>query len=528
MNRGLLERKLERERRKVDVLERMIEDSARDLYLSREQVERQNKFLKAVMESVTDPFYVIDADDYTIKMANSAARAADLSKGLTSHELTCEKSGPCDRPEGHCPLKRVKETKKSIVMEHVHYDKDGNVRNYELRCYPIFNANGDVAQVIENVQDITERKAAEELVGHQLERLKALRSIDRAIVGSLDPAITLDIISEQAISNLRVDAADILLYRPHLGLLEFAAGRGFKTRALRYTRLKIGSSHAGRAARERATVHIPDIRESGEGFERSSLLPEEGFISYYAAPLIAKGSIKGVLEVFSRSLHERDRDWVDFLEALAGQAAIAIDNATLFDELQRANMNLTLSYDETIEGWSRALDLRDRETEGHSRRVTDLTLRVAGEMGVREEEHIHMRRGALLHDIGKMGIPDRILLKPGPLDDEEWEVMRRHPVIAYELLSPIVFLRPALDIPYCHHEKWDGTGYPRCLKGEGIPLAARIFAVVDIYDALCSERPYRPPWPRKKVLEHIRSLSGAHLDPKVAEVFLQMDSEALT
>jgi len=521
-----LARKLERERRKVEVLEKMIEDSARDLYLSKAQVERQNRFLTAVMESITDPFYVINADDYTIKMANSAARAGDLTKGQTCHNLTHNQDQPCDGAETLCPLKRVKETKKPVVMEHLHHDKDGKARSYELRCYPIFNDRGDVAHVIESEQDITERKAAEELVTHQLERLKALRAIDRAIVGSLDPSITLDIISEQAINNLSVDAADILLYKPHLGTLEFAAGRGFRTRALRYTRLKIGSSHAGRAARERATVHIPDIRESGEGFERSSLLPEEGFISYYAAPLIAKGAIKGVLEVFSRSLQERDRDWVDFLEALAGQAAIAIDNATLFDELQRANMNLTLSYDETIEGWSRALDLRDRETEGHSRRVTDLTLRVAGEMDVREEEHIHMRRGALLHDIGKMGIPDRILLKPGPLDEDEWEIMRRHPVIAYELLSPIIYLRPALDIPYCHHEKWDGTGYPRGLKGDAIPLAARIFAAVDIYDALCSERPYRPAWPREKVLRHIDSLSGTHLDPKVTEVFLRMDSEA--
>ncbi len=139
-----------------------------------------------------------------------------------------------------------------------------------------------------------------------------------------------------------------------------------------------------------------------------------------------------------------------------------------------------------------------------------------------DTELIHVRRGALLHDIGKLGVPDNILLKPGKLTEKEWDIMRHHTVIAYELLSPITYLRPALLIPYCHHEKWDGTGYPRGLKGEVIPLAARIFAVVDVWDALNSERPYRPAWPREKVKEHIHSLKGKHVDPEVAEKFLEM------
>lgn len=178
--------------------------------------------------------------------------------------------------------------------------------------------------------------------------------------------------------------------------------------------------------------------------------------------------------------------------------------------------------DATIEGWSRALDLRDKETEGHSQRVTELTLRLARSMGISEAELVHVRRGALLHDIGKMGIPDNILLKPDPLTEEEWEIMRLHPVLAYDMLSPIDYLRPALDIPYCHHEKWDGTGYPNGLKGEQILLAARIFAVVDVWDALRSERPYRPGWPENKVIEYIREQAGKHFDPTVVEVFLKM------
>jgi len=190
--------------------------------------------------------------------------------------------------------------------------------------------------------------------------------------------------------------------------------------------------------------------------------------------------------------------------------------------LQRSNIQLSLAHDATIEGWSRALELRDRETQGHTQRVTDLTVRLARAAGMSEEELAHVRRGALLHDIGKMGIPDAILLKPDTLTEEEWVVMRQHPTQAYELLSPIAYLRPALAIPYCHHEKWDGSGYPRGLKGEEIPLAARLFAVVDVWDALRSDRPYRPAWPDDKALEYIRSQAGKHFDPQAVELFLRV------
>ena len=198
----------------------------------------------------------------------------------------------------------------------------------------------------------------------------------------------------------------------------------------------------------------------------------------------------------------------------------------LHAELTSAYDRTLNAYDATIEGWSRALDCRDHETEGHSRRVTDLTLRLAHALGMDEEELIHVRRGALLHDIGKMGVPDHVLLKLGPLDEDEWEVMRRHPALAREMLWPIAFLRPALAIPYCHHEKWDGTGYPQCLKGEQIPLAARLFAVVDVWDALRSDRPYRKDWSRERVLEHIHSLAETCFDPQVVGVFLSLMVES--
>lgn len=209
------------------------------------------------------------------------------------------------------------------------------------------------------------------------------------------------------------------------------------------------------------------------------------------------------------------------IEHALEQKALRDHNRQSVIELQKAHKDLTDAYDETIEGWSRALDLRDKETELHTQRVTEITLRLARAVGMDEEALVHVRRGALLHDIGKMGVPDQILLKPGPLTDDEWVVMRRHPFHAYELLFPIEYLRPALDIPYSHHEKWDGSGYPCQLKNQEIPLAARLFAIADVWDALSSDRPYRHACPESEVLEYIRSKAGSHFDPQLVEIFLQ-------
>lgn len=357
----------------------------------------------------------------------------------------------------------------------------------------------------------------------RLSYLQALRNIDIAIAGSLDLKITLDLFVEQVMSQLKLDAVNVLLLNPHLLTLDYASGRGFISNALRHTHLRLGEGLAGRAALERQVMHIPNLTDLPNDLIRSPHFHEEGFVSYFAAPLISKGQIKGVLEAFHRTCLEPSTEWLDFLETLAGQAAIAVDNASLFSDLQRSNTELSLAYDTTIEGWSCALDLRDKETEGHTNRVTELTVRLACEMGIQDSDLVHVRRGSLLHDIGKMGIPDSILLKPGPLTDEEWVIMRKHPVYALELLSKIPYLRPALDIPYYHHEKWNGTGYPAKLKGEAIPLVARVFAIADVWDALRSDRPYRPGWPKEKARKHILDQSGEHFDPQVVEVFRQMD-----
>lgn len=192
------------------------------------------------------------------------------------------------------------------------------------------------------------------------------------------------------------------------------------------------------------------------------------------------------------------------------------------EKLQKAHQRLLEAYSATIEGWSHAMDLRDQETEGHSQRVTELTLKLAQTFGIEGDELVNIRHGALLHDMGKLGIPDSILQKPAKLTDEEWVKMRTHPQLAYNMLYPVEYLRPALDIPFCHHEKWDGSGYPRGLKGEQIPLSARIFAIVDVWDAVTSDRPYRPAWSREQALNYIREQSGTHFDPQIVEQFFKL------
>lgn len=359
---------------------------------------------------------------------------------------------------------------------------------------------------------------------NQIRRLTALRDVDTAIASSLDLRVTLNILMDNAASQLRADAMSVLVYNHNLQLLETAATLGFQD-GLTRRQFRIGEGLAGMVALSRQSIQIKNLQQARE-YPRIPWLAEEKFVSYIGCPLIGKGQIKGVLETYFRTPFTPDNDWLEFLQAMAGQAAIAIDNSQLFENLQRSNQELSLAYDTTLEGWGKALELRDKETQGHTRRVAELTVRLARRMNISDSEITHIHRGVLLHDIGKMGVPDHILHKTGPLDPAEWEQMRMHPQYAYDLLYPIAYLRPALDIPYCHHERWDGKGYPRGLKGEEIPLAARIFAVVDVWDALLSNRPYRQAWTKKDVAKYILKEAGTRFDPTIVKIFLEMISEA--
>ena len=353
----------------------------------------------------------------------------------------------------------------------------------------------------------------------KVNQLNSLRIIDQAINTSLDLRVTLDVILKQSHHLLKCDALLVLLSKPQTMWLEHAASYGFKSNDVEKINLHIGRGIAGKSILENRLISSTD-EDVLQDYDADRVFHEkENFVNYYASPLVIKGEVKGVLLVGFRKQFKPNQDWRDIFNTLATQTAIAIDNNQLFTNLQRSTVNLSVAYNETIEGWAKALELRDKETQGHSKRVTEMTIRLANEAGVSDDEIGNIMRGALLHDIGKMGIPDAILNKPGKLTEEEWVIVKNHPQDAYNMLSSIKYLKPALDIPYCHHERWDGTGYPRGLQGKEIPLAARIFAVVDVWDALTSDRPYRQAWPVFKAKEYMLSQAGKHFDPEIVNIF---------
>jgi HD-GYP domain-containing protein (c-di-GMP phosphodiesterase class II) len=291
------------------------------------------------------------------------------------------------------------------------------------------------------------------------------------------------------------------------------------------SRLRLGEGPTGQAVLERRALHINHLAALPAPRPRAEVVEPEGFQAYYALPLMAKGQVKGLLELYHRAPLTPDAEWLNFLDALASQAAIAVDNATLFDRLQRSNVELIQTYDSTIESWAHLLDQRDRREAGHTRRLAARAVELGRALGMKDEALGHLRRGALLHDVGLLALPDMILTRTEPLSEAEWADIRRHPQMAQDLLHPIAFLRPALEVPYAHQERWDGSGYPRGLAEEAIPQAARLFAVVDVYDALTSARPWRAAWTAEAAQAYLREQAGVLFDPEMVAAFLKLPTE---
>ncbi|UBV44864.1 GAF domain-containing protein (plasmid) [Deinococcus taeanensis] len=328
--------------------------------------------------------------------------------------------------------------------------------------------------------------------------------------------------TEEDVARHVVDLIEQRLAHPfvQVGKLEpdgsvVSVSREAARRHLPAARLPPGQGLIGACVSTGRSVLVPDVHQDSRYLGRHDSVRSE-----LVVPVHVSGVVWGVLNVESERVSAFDDEDRRALETVASQAGTALANVALLNELRCSHDELRAAYDETIAGWARALDLRDRETEGHSQRVTNLSVALARRMGVPEPQLVHLRRGALLHDIGKMGIPDAILLKPGPLDEAEWTVMKRHPVLARDLLKAIGFLRPALDIPYAHHEHWNGGGYPLGLRGEAIPLPARIFAVIDVWDALRSDRSYRRAWTETQARAHLKAQAGTQFDPLVVRAFL--------
>lgn len=377
------------------------------------------------------------------------------------------------------------------------------------------------AQFIAIARDVTEHELTMERARQQLRQLSALHAIDAAITASFDLKVTLSVILREIINQLHVDAADILLFNPQLNVLEFAAGQGFHNPTFQHSPIRIGQGFAGTAALERRTVSTSSLTRQNLAIPLPAELSREGFVSYYAVPLLAKGQIKGVIEIYHRQPLQLTETWLEFLATLASQAAFAIDSGELFQNLQKTGTELSLAYEWSVEGWLQALSISGREDPEHTRRMAKLTVEIAQKLGINGPDIEHIRRGALLHDIGSFGIPESILCKAGPLSAEERAIVEEHPRLAAQILQSIPYLAPAADIPRCHHERWDGSGYPERLRGDQIPLSARIFAVVDVFDALTSSRPYRPAWTVEEAQEYVFQGAGKLFDPTVVKVFLK-------
>ncbi len=403
--------------------------------------------------------------------------------------------------------------------------KDGREIWLEVRSTILKDSQGK-PEFLEGIgRDITQRIQSEHQLREQMERINALHQIDKAITSSFDLRVTYQVLLDQLRQVLHVDAAAVLQFESELIQYQYLTGMGFKTLE---SNLRNAFRHSPLPSEAIATKKTIQINlNNGQTFSPSmvDILSNERFVKYIATPMVIKGKIKGVLEIYHKSELEPTREWISFLEALAQQAAIALDNSQNFTELQKSQSVLLQAYDDTLMGWANFLDLRDKETEGHTVRVLERTMRAAQRLGVREEDMEHLRRGVLLHDIGKVGVPDHILNKPGPLSDEEWVIMKKHPEYAYQMLAPISFLKQALDVPYCHHERWDGTGYPRGLKGKEIPFTARIFTVFDVFDAITSERIYNKSRSRDDAIDYIRENAGIIFDPDIIDVCIDVIKE---
>jgi putative nucleotidyltransferase with HDIG domain len=472
--------------------------------------------LEAILQTFTDTNFILTPDGEILDYKSNISFFRNLFPGSLYNKRITDVLPVNLTGQFEQAMHTVQQTGNIVSLEYM-LPLSNREYWFDARLIPVSDS-----KIMLIARDITDCKETKLKMERQVQQLSILRSIDLAIASGLDLNLLLSMLLDRVMALMHVDAATVLLLNSKTNLLEFAAGKGFHSNILQYTRLKLGEGGAGRVALGREMLHIPDLTKDRMEFDRSPLFVQENFVTYWGVPLMAKGRVLGVLEMFHRSPLKPDKDLQNFFVMVAGQAAIAIDSAMMFSELQRSNVELSLAYDATIEGLSRALDLRDKETKEHTFRVTDITVKLATRLGVKQADMIHVRRGAILHDIGKVAIPDQILFKPGPLAQEEWAIMRRHPDIAVELLSPVSYLEPALEIPHWHHEKWDGSGYPDGLSQEDIPFAARLFAVADVYDALTSNRPYRAAWSKWEAVQYIEEQAGTHFDPRVVPEFLDL------
>jgi PAS domain S-box-containing protein len=489
------------------------------------EIRASELLYRALFDNVQDGIFLMDGDRFVEcnqQILNLFGCQRDQIIGKTPLKFSPDRqpNGADSKLAIQYHLKKTLE-KSPQTFEWHHTRLDGSPFMAQITLSRTTLPQGDF--FLAQVRDISKQKQDQATIQRSTRRMDALYNLETVISTSFNLQTILTIFLDLIIDQSEADAASFLLYDSDLQILKFSGGLGFHTNLQPSTaRFQIGFSLAGKAALTRQPVYVDDFSKIKMNESLKKLVEAEEFIFYCGIPMVVKGELKGVLEIFQRHISADPSEWFTYIETLANRAAIAIDNAHLFSNLQHANLQMQNTYDTTLEGWVYLLSQRDDETEEHTRRVVVLTELLAKKIGVKNHELVHILRGALLHDIGKIVVPDRILFKPGPLDDAEWKIMRQHPAAAYQSLVRIDYLKQAIDIPYCHHERWDGTGYPRGLKGKQIPLAARIFAIIDVWDALSHDRPYRKAWEKEKILAYMQTQSGRHFDPDILPVFMDM------
>ncbi|MCS6910109.1 MAG: GAF domain-containing protein [Anaerolineales bacterium] len=498
-----------------------------------ERLESREAYFRALIENAWDGVMILDNQRRLRYVSPSVERILGYRPAELLDRDIFELVHPDDTALASHALQEIVTSSLVSTIEARLRHRDGSWHCLEATGRNLLH-DPHVAGVLINFRDITERKQAEANLRHRTAELENLERVASALRTASTRAEMLPEILDQVLNVLNADGAALAMHDPATNgaVIEMARGSWATSTGIRLAPGEGISSHVIATGKPYLT---DDIYADPRMTHRDLI---HGLRAVACVPLIAHQQILGALWVGRASGRRSGTNTlapnpgfseaeVHLLTAIADITANALRRETLHEQTQRLAADLAQAYDATLEGWARALELRDEATKGHTRRVTEMAVELARAMGMNEEELIRLRRGALLHDIGKMGIPDSILLKPDKLTDEEWKIMRQHPTYAHDMLEPIAYLRPALDIPYCHHEKWDGTGYPRGLKGEEIPLGARIFAVVDVWDALTSDRPYRPALPEEQALAYIREQSGKHFDPQVVEMFLKIRSELL-
>lgn len=430
-------------------------------------------------------------------------------------------------PQNQALLQRGLLGETVLMPDFVQHSTDGSVKWYRGKLCPHLGTNGENLGAFLVLTNITNEKKSDEKNAHLEDSLQNQRMLAEALgriifanTISTNLSSLLELICQECAFLFNANSVQVWLLKDE-GLTKIA-GYGFQSEP-DFVKIPLGNSQhvAVQVVHTKKPYLIndnpldgdSDFRDNSDGKSSNSLM---------AVPLMKGQEVIGTLAIEHYSPNEFSTTDLEIALQFGSYASVAVESARLYTEIIQANEKLVQTYDSTLAGWAKALELRDRETEGHTQRVTNGTMKLARDLGLSDDELVHIYRGALLHDIGKMGIPDTILRKPGHLSEQEWAIMRQHPIYAYEWLHPIEYLRPALEIPYSHHEKWDGTGYPQGLTGKTIPLAARIFSVIDVWDALSFDRSYRKAWPQTRVLEYIQSQAGTHFDPEIVDHFMKI------